>query len=262
MKRREFIAWLGGVAVWPLSVYAQSSEGISRVGMLGPQLDFTLAGQIRRVVLAELQKLGFIEGKNLVLEYRRIDQGMEAAITGARELVADRSDVIFITGPELALKAALAVNAGIPIVIMAINFDPIARGYIKSLAHPGGNITGLYFREPELAAKELELLAEAFPDKKQVGILWDGQSADQFEVAAQIAAKMRLSVSSIKLETPPYDFDQAFRALANSNAQVVLVLSSPLFAPYDKKLAELAIQYRLPSMYTFKYYVEAGGLMS
>jgi len=262
MRRRDFIASLGAITAWPLAARAQLSEGISRVGMLGPDLDLTLPRQVRQVFLAESQKLGFTEGKNFVLDYRRIDQGMEAAIAGARELVAARSNVIFVTGPELALKAALAVNAGIPIVIMAINFDPIARGYINSLAHPGGNITGLYFREPELAAKELELLAEAFPDKKQVGILWDAQSADQFDVAAQIAGKMQLSVASIKLEAPPYDFDEAFRVLAKRNAQVVLVLSSPFFAPYDKKLAELAIQYRLPSMYTFKNYVEAGGLMS
>ena len=141
--------------------------------MLGPNPDVTLARIGYEAFTAELQKLGFSQGKNLQLDYRRTDQGMERAVAGARELVAAKSEIIVAVGPEISLRAALAPNSGLPIVILAFNYDPIARGYVESLAHPGGNITGVFNRQPELAVKQLQLLMEAFPEKNQLGILWD-----------------------------------------------------------------------------------------
>ena len=165
-------------------------------------------------------------------------------------------------GPEISLRAALAPNSGLPIVILAFNYDPIARGYVESLAHPGGNITGAFTRQPELAVKQLQLLVEAFPEKNQLGILWDDQTTEQFGSAEQEAQKMRLVMKSIKLTSPPYDFEKAFRAAEENGAQILLFLSSPLFAPHSKEIADLAMRYRLPTMFTFKFYVEAGGLMA
>jgi putative ABC transport system substrate-binding protein len=108
--------------------------------MLGPSLDFELARIGYDAFTAELQKLGFSQGKNLQLDQRRTDQGMDLAIAGARELVAVKSNVIVAVGPEISLRAALAPNSGLPIVILAFNYDPIARGYVESLAHPGGTL--------------------------------------------------------------------------------------------------------------------------
>jgi ABC-type uncharacterized transport system substrate-binding protein len=106
------------------------------------------------------------------------------AYAGVNELIAWKADVLFAFGPELALQAAAAARPPVPIVMLAVNFDPIAQGYVQSLARPGGNVTGIVSRQLELAAKQLELLTEAFPDRKRVGALWDALSADQFHVAS------------------------------------------------------------------------------
>jgi putative tryptophan/tyrosine transport system substrate-binding protein len=263
MKRREFITLLSGAAApWPLAAGAQQLDGKAHVGVLGPGLDIVIARVGNEAFVAELQKLGFSQGKNLQLDYRRTDQGMERAVAGARELVAAKSEIIVAVGPEISLRAALAPNSGMPIVILAFNYDPIARGYVESLAHPGGNITGVFNRQPELAVKQLQLLMEAFPEKNQLGILWDEQTTEQFDSAEQEAQKNQLAMKSIKLTSPPYDFEKAFRAAKEHGVQILLVLSSPLFAPHHKEIVDLSMRYQLPTMFTFKYYVEAGGLMS
>jgi putative tryptophan/tyrosine transport system substrate-binding protein len=171
-------------------------------------------------------------------------------------------DVIVTSGSELSLQTAAAVRPAVPIVMLANNYDPIERGYVASLTHPGGNVTGLMFRYPELAGKQMELLTEAFPQLKRVGALWDSLSADQFAAAEPAARSMRLSLRPFKLENPPYDFDGVFRMMVQDEVKMLLVLSSPFFAPYSAHIAELAIRNGLPSMFVFKQYVEAGGLMS
>jgi ABC-type uncharacterized transport system substrate-binding protein len=230
---------------------------MAHVGVLGPNPEVTLARIGYQAFSTELQKLGFTQGKNLQLDYLRTDQGMDLAVAAVRELVAAKANVIVAIGPEISLRAALAPNSGLPIVIMAFNYDPIARGYVESLAHPGGNITGLFTRQPELAVKQLQLLAEAFPGKDRLGVLWDDQTAEQFASAEQEAQKMQLAMTSIKLMSSPYDFEKAFRTAEDNGVQILLVLSSPLFAPHDKEIADLAMR-----LFTFKSYVEAGGLMS
>src|SRR5262249_11327151 len=137
------------------------------------------------------------------------------------------------------------------------------RGYARSLAKPGGNVTGIVSRQLELTAKQLELLAEAFPDRKRIGALWDAQSADQFAAAERAAQSLGLTLRSARLEKPPHDFDAAFRGLSEDGVQALLVLSSPFFGPQREKITALAIQHRLPAIYILKHYVvDAGGLMS
>jgi putative tryptophan/tyrosine transport system substrate-binding protein len=116
--------------------------------------------------------------------------------------------------------------------------------------------------QTELAAKQVELLTQAFPERTRLAVLWDGISADQFAAAERQARSLRLDVRSLKLGNPPYDFDAAFRSLAEGAPQMLLVLSSPFFTVYRSHIAELAIQQRLPTMFIFKAYVQAGGLIS
>ena len=263
MRRRDCIKGIAGPAVlWPFVAHAQQADGKAHVGMLGPSFGNVLARTGYEAFTDELQKLGFSQGKNLQIDHGRTDQGMDRAVAAARELVAAKANVIVAVGPEISLRAALAPNSGLPIVILAFNYDPIARGYVESLAHPGGNITGVFTRQPELAVKQLQLLVEAFPEKNQLGILWDDQTTEQFESAEQEAQKNRLAMKSIKLTSPPYDFEKAFRTAKDNGVQILLVLSSPLFAPHSKEIADLAMRYQLPAMFTFRTYVKDGGLMS
>jgi putative ABC transport system substrate-binding protein len=261
MRRRQIISLLGGAAAWPLATRAQQPGKVHRVGFLGTSLDIPAVAAQYQAFLAELQELGFSEGRNLIIEYRRFNDPRGPFVVAA-ELMRSQPDLIVASGPEVTLQAVVGASGFIPIVIMAVNYDPIERGYVASLARPGGNITGLFYRQLELAAKQLELLTQAFPDKTRLAVLFDAQSADQFGAAEQAASSMRLELRPLKLEKPPYDFAAAFRTIAQDGAQMILVLSSPHFAESRPQIGQLVIQHRLPTMFIFKAYVEVGGLMS
>jgi putative ABC transport system substrate-binding protein len=262
VKRREFITLLGGAAAaWPLTARAQQPGKIVRIGMLGPTRNTPSTAAAHQAFLAELRQFGFNEGQNLIVDYRRVDDA-RGPFAMAAELMRSSVDLVVADGPEVALQAVVGASRAIPIVFVATNYDPIERGYVASLARPGGNITGIYLRQPELAAKQLELLSQAFPERTRLAVLYDALSADQFGAAERAAKSMRLELRPLKLENPPYQFAPAFRAIVESGAQPVLVLSSPHFAELFPQITQLAIQHRLPTMFIFRSYVEAGGLMS
>jgi putative ABC transport system substrate-binding protein len=262
MKRREFITLLGGAAaVLPLAARAQQSGRLIRLGVLGPTLNnpaSTVPYEAFRTVLGEG---GFREGQNLTIDYQSVDDPRGPFVVAA-ELTRSRPDLIVASGPEASLQAVMGVSGFIPVVMIAINFDPLARGYIASLARPGGNITGLVFQQLELAQKQVELLTQAFPDRTRLAMLFDAQTADQFVAAERAAKALNLQVQALRLENPPYDFDAAFRRALSGGAQIVLVLSSPFFLPERNRVVELAKTHRLPSMFIANHWAEAGGLMA
>jgi len=262
MNRRSFITLLGGAAAWPMKARAQQSSPVARVGWLAAKLDNPVQALGHQVLLSSLRRLGFTEGHNLVLEHRPADEGVPKAFAGANELVAAKADVLIADGAELTLQAATAARPPVPVVMLANNYDPFERGYVKSLAQPGGNVTGLFYRQQEIAAKQVELLKEAFPERTRLAVLWDHASQDTFRAAERAAQSFGLNLISEKVENPPYDFDAAFRSMTQREAQSVLVLSSALFTPSRAQISESAIRHRLPTMFIFKAYVEAGGLMS
>ena len=263
LTRRYFLSCLGGAAVaWPLPARAQQSASKAvRIGFLGVSLDAPGTAALYQHFLDELLENGFSEGQNLIVEYRRSDDP-RGIFVAAAELMRLQVDLIVAQGPEVALQAVVGASRCIPIVLQAINFDPIERGYVESIARPGGNITGLFYRQAELAAKKVELLTQAFPERTRLAILWDALVAEEFSAAEHAADLAHLQLRALKLENPPYDFAAALRTLVRDGAQMLLVLSSPLFAESRARLANLAIEHRLPSMFIFKSYVEAGGLMT
>jgi ABC-type uncharacterized transport system substrate-binding protein len=262
MKRRTFITLLGGAAMaWPLAARGQQSGKAIRIGFFGPSLTSPPPIALYQAFLARLRELGFSEGQNLEIEYRGMEDS-RGAFVAAGELMRGRPDLIVASGPELALQAVVGASGFIPVVMIAVNFDPIARGYVQSLARPGGNITGVVFQQIELAQKQVELLTQAFPSKTRLAILFDGQSADQFSAAEAIAKSLNLRVQALKLENPPYDFAAAFSSATAGGAEMMLVLSSPFMTAHRSRVAELAIAHRLPCMYIFKGWAEVGGLMS
>ena len=146
--------------------------------------------------------------------------------------------------------------------MIAINYDPVALGHISSIARPTGNVTGVYLRRPELVEKQVELLAQTFPGKTRLGVLWDVNSADELGAAERAAASLNLQLRPLKLANPPYDFVAAFRTLAERGSQMLLVLSSVYFNRDRPHIAGLAMQHGLPTMFSGKLYVQAGGLLS
>jgi putative ABC transport system substrate-binding protein len=262
MRRREFITLIGGAtAAWPLAARAQQTGKLIRIGFVGPSLNNPQPIALYRAFLGRLHDLGFTEQQNLTVDYRSLDEP-RGPFVNAMELVRPHPDLIVALGPEVALQAVVSASAFIPVVFVAVNFDPVARGYVASLARPGGNITGVVFQQLELAQKQVELLTQAFPERKRLAVLFDAQSIDQFNAAERAAKSLTLQIQPLKLENPPYDLDAAFRQVQAGAAQALLVLSSPLFIPHMPKVIEMATANRLPTMFINKDYIPAGGLMS
>ena len=179
--RREFIAVLGGAAASPLSARAQQLPGrTARIGLLQTSRGNPVVARGYPAFLDELKKSGFSVGQNLTIEVVRTDRDSQRLFAETADLVRSNVELLVAEGSEIVLEAALAASRTIPIVISATNYDPIARGYVKSLARPGGNITGIVSLQTELAAKQVELLTEAFPDRSRLAVLYDEDSADQF----------------------------------------------------------------------------------
>jgi putative ABC transport system substrate-binding protein len=189
MRRREFITLLGGAAAWPLAARAQqlaakkAKIGVMGVARLSPETMPAYEG-----FFAELRAHGFAEGENLVSLTRWIDEDVRGPSAIAHELVQANVDLIVVEASEIGLKSAIAASPNIPIVMYANNYDPFERGYVKSLRSPGGKITGIFTRQPELAEKQLELLTQAFPTANRIAMLWNLESVDQFNAAQQRAS--------------------------------------------------------------------------
>jgi putative ABC transport system substrate-binding protein len=197
MRRRAFITLLGGAAAaWPLAGRAQQPGPINRIGVLNTGVEDAVSGGLGyRAFVGELQKLGFTEGQNLIIDYGRTDQGEDKAFADAAAMARSNVAVIVASGSELPLQAAVAASSTIPVVMLANNYDPIERGYVASLARPGGRITGLFSRQPELAQKRVELLTEAFPARKRLAVLWDASSSETFAASERNGESAELGSS-------------------------------------------------------------------
>jgi putative ABC transport system substrate-binding protein len=262
MDRRTFIGLLGGAAVaWPSRLAAQQAGRPFRVGLV-MGVNSPIYAQARAAFLDEMQKSGLIEGRHFTLDARSNQVDSPALLALMTELVAAKTDVIIAGGTEQTLRAAVSAGPNVPIVMWANNFDPIAGGYVQSLAKPGGNVTGVFTRQPELAEKQVELLKEAFPQRKRLALVWDAQTADQFEAAERQARLLGFDVSPHKLDKMPYDIPAAFRAIMSKNPELLQVASGPNIGTYQQLIVDQAAQYRLPSIYIFRSYVERGGLIS
>lgn len=262
MDRRTFIGMLGGAAAaWPSQLAAQQSGRPFRVGLV-MGVNSPIYPPARAAFLDEMQKLGLIEGQHFTLDARSNQIDSPALLALMSELVAAKTDVIIAGGTEQTLRAAVSAGPNVPIVMWANNFDPIAGGYVQSLAKPGGNVTGVFTRQPELAEKQVELLREAFPQRKRLALVWDAQTADQFEAAERRARLLGFDVSPHKLDNMPYDIPAAFRAIMSKDPELLQVASGPNIGTYPQQIVDQAARYRLPSIYIFRSYVERGGLIS
>jgi putative tryptophan/tyrosine transport system substrate-binding protein len=263
MKRREFITLLGGTAIgWPLAVRAQQPAGkVHRIGYLQGGSSST------RPLLIEgfrqgLRELGWVEGQNIVIDYRFAEGRFDRLPDLAAELVRLNVDII-VAGPTPAAVAAKNATETIPVVMINAG-DPVALGLIASLARPGGNVTGLaYSVGLELFGKQLELLKETVPKVSRVAILSNpANPAHALAIKNVKAAAQLLRVQLQLLEARgANEFDAAFAAMARERVGALLVLADSVFVLHGARLADLAAKHRLPSMYGIRDNVEAGGLM-
>jgi putative ABC transport system substrate-binding protein len=245
-----------------LAVEAQPTEKIPRVGGLFFQ-PLSATRHLYDAFRQGLSQLGYIEGQNIALEFRNAEGRLERLPDLAAELVRLNVDVI-VAAPEASIQAAKQATSTIPIV-MAASEDPVGRGFVASLAHPGGNITGLSSLQPGLTAKQLELLKEIVPKLSRVAALWDMDTPSQRAFLRETEAAARalgLQLQSLPVRGPKADFESAFRAPTSGRAGALSIVSGPVFLAHRAALVDLAARNRLPAVYNRREYVDAGGLIS
>jgi putative ABC transport system substrate-binding protein len=210
-----------------------------------------------------LQDLGYVEGKNILIERRYAEGSLDRMPALVKELVQQKVDVILAPN-NVAIRAAKEATKTIPIV-MVVSVDPVEAGYVESFARPGGNITGLANLGRDLSAKRVQLLKELLPKMSRVGILWDADGpgpAIAFKEYEAAAHAFKLELRSLEVRGPKPDLDKAFQTAKAARAEALIVVRNPLMGRYAKRVVELATQGRLASMTEEGQYVDAGGLIS
>jgi ABC-type uncharacterized transport system substrate-binding protein len=245
---------------------AQQPKKIPRIGFVSPLGNPNNPGPNVEAFRQGMRDLGYVEGKNIQVEYRYIEGKSERTPSLVTELLQLKVDVL-VCAALSASRMARQETKTIPIVIN-IPDDPVALGLIDSLARPGGNITGLTRLGRELSGKRLELLAEAVPGLKRVGILYSPTnlfrpgSRRNFEDYEVPARALKITALSLEVRNPSQDLEGAFREVIKGRANALIIINTTPVIPYRKKIAELAIKNRLPLMSETNDWVEAGGLIS
>jgi putative tryptophan/tyrosine transport system substrate-binding protein len=264
MQRREFIKALGGVALaWPLKADAQPSGKLFRIGFFSSGAAAAQGGPgTARYYVEALRGLGWIEGKNVVFEYRYAENHPDRLADMAAELVHLKVDVI-VAGGTLAPLAAKRATSTIPIV-MANAGDPLGSGLVSSLAYPGGNVTGLSLMAPDLGGKRLELLKELLPGLSRAAVVWNAANpyaANVFRETERAARKLAIDIQSLEVRGPD-DFDTAFEAARAQHPEGLITIEDPLTIDNRKQIVDFAARNRLPAIHGVREFVEAGGLIA
>lgn len=246
------------VVPWAFPRPSQGAPGKLRVGAVG----LSRASPHWQIFIRQMAERGYVEGDNFVFDLVEGTGGLHDFRTAYSELAARRADIFLVVGTERALKAARDVSQTIPIVIGAIDYDPLANGHVADLARPGGLITGVYFRQIELTAKRLQVLKQTFPDMRSATVFWGTPSAEQWKAAQGAAPSLGLELVGVEFQRRPYDYDAAFARIAPEHRQHLLVVSMGDFFSDRARLAQFALAARTRSMFAGREWVAAGGLLS
>jgi putative tryptophan/tyrosine transport system substrate-binding protein len=263
VQRRRFLFAAGALLAAPRAAEAQQTARVARIGFLAG----SMAGDPRlpEAFRQGLRDLGYVEGRNVVIEYRDAEGKLERLPALAAELVALKVDVI-VTVSTLHSLAARQATKTIPIVFASVG-DPVADGLVASLQQPGGNLTGLSSLAPELVGKRLELLRDVVPGLSRVAVLWPpGALPERTATNMLKEAEAAARVLGVRLQfveaRAPAEFDKAFADMTKEHAGALTVLGSTMFLIERRRLTDLAARNRLPAVYPLREYADAGGLMS
>ncbi|MDO8700489.1 MAG: ABC transporter substrate-binding protein [Deltaproteobacteria bacterium] len=261
ITRRAFCSMLLAL---PIPAWAQQPKKIPRIGYLSALDPARESGRAEAIRLA-LRERGYIEGQNIAIEYRYTEGKVDRARELAAELVRLKVDIIVVAGGDRWILAAKNATKTIPIVMIGGGLDPVEAGLIESLAHPGGNVTGVTNLTGELGGKRLELLKEAVPKLARVAVLYNPASpANALELKDVIppaARALRLTIQPWEVRSAD-DLDRVFAALNKQHPDGLYVLEGPPMSANEKRIGDLALKKRLPSVYNNSAAVEAGVLMS
>jgi putative ABC transport system substrate-binding protein len=256
MRRRDFISLICGATVaWPITAHAQRGERMRRIGIID---DAPIWNYFRE----ELRNLGYVEGQNIIIEYRTAQGEPERLAQAANELAAIPVDVIVEFGSTGA-HAAQKATTTIPIVMIAIG-DPVRAGFVASLARPGGNMTGNTILGPDLIPKRLQILKEIIPSVSRTALLWNRDNASNVVARDELQAAMpKLGMTLISVEVRGAgEFDTAFAAMLREHPDALLITNDPFHQLHVKRIIAFLAEHRIPSMFQIRENVLAGGLMS
>ena len=257
-RRTTLAAGAAGLLLSMTGSLAQSPPAMLRIGWIGLQ---PRSSPIYAAFLKRMGELGYEDGKNFSFGYvqlRSIDEYPGAF----SQAVARGSDILVAPGNEAALRAAQLEGGSIPIVFYALDFDPIEKGYVASLARPGGNSTGIFIRQIELAKKRVELARELLPNARSLGLLWDGASRDQAVMAAGAAIQFGFESRLIEAIGQPPDYAAATALMADTRGAIMLIPASPQFYRDRVALFSLLRERRISTVAAFPEQAEAGALLS
>jgi putative ABC transport system substrate-binding protein len=259
MRRRLFLATAAAAGGPGRPAWAQGGGKMLRLGIASP---LKPTEKIYAGLVGRLAELGWVEGRNFVLDFRGISSPSEYP-AGYAELVSRGADILFAGGSEPPLKAArAAANGKVPVIFLAIDYDPFRAGYIASLARPGANLTGIFVRQVELAGKRIEIARDALPGLHRLVLWWDYASREQFEAAATTATAQGFEIHPIEVNAQRHDYKSAFDAAEAVRAEAVVMPTSPAFFTTRQEVGRLAEERRMPVVAAVREYVEAGALLS
>jgi putative ABC transport system substrate-binding protein len=255
IDRRAFLHATAAVLAATRTAAAQPSGKVWRVAMV------IIAPSVVTMIRKGLGDLGYVEGQNLVVDHRTADGRPERYPATFAELLALKPDVMIVYGAN-AIRAAQRATTQVPIVALEFESDPVAAGFVKSLARPGGNITGVFLDMPELAAKQLQFLRETLPGLTRVAVLWDPSIHQaQFQSIEAVARAAGVTVRSLPVQRTE-DVEPAVSQAGHERVNALLALTGAVIIANHGQIADLAVKYRLPSISITPIFVEAGGLMS
>jgi putative ABC transport system substrate-binding protein len=209
-----------------------------------------------------LAELGYVEGRNLVLERRHANNRIEDMPKMSAQIARLNCDVYFGGGTEANLAALAQADRRTPIVFVAVDFDPIATGDVASLARPGGRVTGITALQSTLPAKRLELMREMLPNVDRIAVFTNDQTSAQLALVQGTARRLGLELHVVDFKRPPFDYESGFADAVRAKAGALFVLGSGLWVPGRRKIVDLSLRSRLPSVFHHAFWVESGGLMS
>jgi putative tryptophan/tyrosine transport system substrate-binding protein len=259
MRRRDFITLLGGAAACPLAARAQQSPVVGFLNTASPDPFNHLVAAFRK----GLEEVGFVDGLNVTIEFRWAEGRYERLNALAGELVRRPVAVLATSGGDPALLAARAATTTIPIVFL-VGSDPVALGYVASFNNPGGNLTGVNQLTAMLGAKRIGLLREVAPDAKRIAVLINPDfppAAEMLKDAEQAAAAIGIRIVSLRASKES-EFEPAFTTMVREQAGALMIGADPFFNSRRDMLVALAARYRVPTIYEFREFAAAGGLMS
>jgi putative ABC transport system substrate-binding protein len=260
MRRRAVITLLSGAAAWPIVARAQQPTSVPRIGFVYPGPAGPAATRVEALVNG-LREAGFAAPTQVEMVVRSANGNAALIAPLVDEVFAKNVSVFVANGPPV-LQVARKAGEAVPIVAIDLESDPVASGYAASLAHPGGNITGVFMDFPDFTAKWLELLLESSPKLSHVAILWDPVTGPvQLEAVKNAAGRMKIEVDVLQSRSAS-DFEAAFATASQHGAGAMVILSSPLIGPNLEILAELALRHRLPAITLFPDFARAGGLLA